>query len=113
MSLTKQQKDELRRLLENLCKETAEQVQQLEESSRPVSLDESIGRLSRMDAINQQNMALAAFESAKQRLTMLQAALTRLDDEEVYGICLLCKKPISWERLKAKPEALACIKCAR
>jgi len=112
MSLTKEQRDELSLMLENLCKETVKQVEQLEKSSRPVSLDESIGRLSRMDAINQQNMALAGLESAKQRLAMLEAALVRLNDGE-YGSCLLCKKPISWERLQAKPEALACIKCAR
>ncbi len=111
MSLNKEQKDELRIELESLCQQTAEQVKELEESSRPVSLDESIGRLSRMDAINQQNMNLARFESAKQRLALLEAALVRLNDK-AYGDCILCKKPISWERLQAKPEALACIKCA-
>jgi len=112
MSLTKQQIDELKTELEDLSKKTVAQIEKLEESSRPVSLDESIGRLSRMDAINQQNMAMAGLESAKQRLTLIEAALVRLADGE-YGLCLLCKKPISWERLQAKPEALACIKCAK
>ncbi len=112
MSLNKEQKDELRAMLENLCKETAAQAKLLEVSSRPVSLEESIGRLSRMDAINQQNMNLARFESTKQRLVMLEAALARLD-KEAYGMCILCKEPISWARLTAKPEAGACIKCAK
>lgn len=45
-------------------------------------------------------------------LEQVNAALKRIEDH-TYGICLDCNEPIAYERLKAFPEALYCIKCAR
>ena len=80
------------------------------EASRPVDLDEPIGRLSRMDAIQQQNMSQASRRAAELRLQQVASALKRLDADE-YGDCLLCGEEIGDARLGARPEAPFCISC--
>ena len=78
--------------------------------TKPVSIDTPIGRLSRMDAIQQQNMSQATRRSTQQRLARVEAALQRYENDE-YGLCLECDEPISFARLKARPDALFCINC--
>ncbi len=78
--------------------------------SRPVGLDEPIGRLSRMDAMQQQNMSRANRAAAEQRLQRVEAAFRRIESEE-YGSCLRCEEPVGFERLKVQPEAVLCIAC--
>jgi len=80
------------------------------EASQPVDLNEPIGRLSRMDAIQQQNMSQASRRSAERRLQQVASALKRLEADE-YGDCLLCGEEIGDARLKARPEAPFCISC--
>ena len=80
-------------------------------SSRPVDLNDPIGRLSRMDAIQQQQMALNTFKQAQVNLQLVEAALKRLDEGE-YGVCLRCEEEISPKRLMARPEAPFCTKCS-
>jgi DnaK suppressor protein len=78
--------------------------------AQPVSLDEPIGRLSRMDAIQQQSMVQANRCTALTRLARIEAALRRYADNE-YGLCLECDEPIGYARLMAQPEAPFCISC--
>ena len=80
------------------------------EASKPVDLDQPIGRLTRMDAMQQQKMIQASRRSAQMRLQQVASALRRLDDDE-YGDCLLCGEPIGDARLGARPEAPCCISC--
>lgn len=89
---------------------------------KPVDLDEPIGRLSRMDAMQQQSMTRATREAARARLKQVEAALQRIDEvarqvepsgtaARDYGCCVECEEPIGFDRLKARPEALLCIAC--
>ncbi len=78
--------------------------------TRPVDLDEPIGRLSRMDAIQQQKMAQANRQRNTQRLRMVIAALAA-DPEDEYGWCKRCDDPIGYGRLKTRPEAPFCVTC--
>ena len=81
------------------------------DSRAPVELDQqSIGRLSRMDAIQQQSMDLAREARRRARLAILTAALRRLDEGE-YGYCLSCGDDISARRLDIDPAATLCIGC--
>lgn len=81
------------------------------EASAPVELDQTRqGRLSRMDAMQQQAMAQAALASTRARLAAIEAALRRIDDGS-YGECRECAEPISAARLEARPEARLCIGC--
>ena len=81
------------------------------DSRAPVELDQqSVGRLSRMDAMQQQSMDLAREERRRQRLAVLGAALRRLDEDE-YGYCLACGEDILPQRLKIDPAVTLCVSC--
>lgn len=91
-------------------RELEEQLAAISESAKPVDLNEPIGRLSRMDAIQQQQMALSSKKQIQLNLELLEQALHRLKKDE-YGICLACEEEIETKRLHAKPEAAFCLKC--
>jgi len=80
------------------------------DSSRPVDLGLSIGRLSRVDAMQQQAMAKANREGHQRRLVFIDAALRTLKSGR-YGLCRSCEEPISLKRLEARPETPFCIEC--
>lgn len=86
-------------------------VAQASGHSGPVELDQqAIGRLSRLDAIQQQQMVQAEIRQARQSLVKVSAALERLDNDE-YGDCLECGEAIAEARLALRPEASLCIRC--
>ena len=97
--------------------EEMEELRALSDGSRegraPVELDQqSVGRLSRMDAMQQQSMDLAREERRRQRLAILAAALRRMDGDE-FGYCLSCGGDIAAARLLADPAATLCVECQR
>jgi RNA polymerase-binding transcription factor DksA len=53
----------------------------------------------------------ALLQQARAHLAELDAALARLDDE-TYGVCVGCGRPIAPERLDALPTATVCVSCA-
>lgn len=78
----------------------------------PVTLDQqSVGRLSRMDALQGQAMAQAEEVRRQQRLRLIDAALKRIDEGE-YGYCVTCGEDIPAKRLDFDPAAARCIDCA-
>lgn len=83
-----------------------------DESRRPVELDQqSVGRLSRMDAIQQQAMALAAQQRRRQEARQIGAALKRIDEGD-FGWCATCGEAIPRRRLEVDPTATLCVACA-
>ena len=100
-----------KRLQERLAEILAGQSVRAGEGS--VELDQTrVGRLSRMDAMQQQAMSQAAAHLADLELQRIEAAFKRIDAEE-YGYCLLCDEPISVGRLQFDPSVFTCISCAR
>lgn len=82
------------------------------EGRAPVELDQqSVGRLSRMDAMQQQSMDIAREDRRQARLQVLVAALGRLDEDE-YGYCLRCGEDIPAARLDVDPAVTLCVGCA-
>lgn len=78
----------------------------------PVALDQqSVGRLSRMDALQGQAMAQAADRRRQMRGSLIAAALQRIEDGE-YGYCVDCGDFIGMKRLEFDPAAPRCIACA-
>ncbi|HAK69020.1 MAG TPA: conjugal transfer protein TraR [Treponema sp.] len=49
-------------------------------------------------------------EQSTRRLNMINAALDRIEQNQ-YGICLLCEKPIPESRLEVLPYAPLCVDC--
>jgi len=79
----------------------------------PVQLDQqSVGRLSRMDALQVQAMAQAEEGRRQQRLRLIDAALKRIDEGE-YGYCISCGDDIPEKRLAFDPAAARCVDCAQ
>ena len=81
-------------------------------SSQTVDLDQPIGRLSRMDALQQQAMAKANRSGHQRRLTLIDAALVALKTGR-YGECRRCEEPIGFSRLQVRPESPFCLDCQR
>lgn len=76
-----------------------------------VTLDQqSVGRLSRMDAMQQQAMANATEARRQARILQLTAALERLKSGE-FGYCVDCGEDIAPSRLNANPTVTKCISC--
>ncbi|KKB86144.1 hypothetical protein VW29_03540 [Devosia limi DSM 17137] len=94
--------DELMTLSEETAKDRA-----------PVQLDQqSVGRLSRMDAIQGQALAQASDQRRQARKVALEMALRRLEAGE-FGDCVDCGEPISPKRLEIDPAAALCITSAQ
>jgi len=101
-----------RNLLEKRRKDLlARQDGQLE-AAGTIELDQArVGRLSRMDALQQQAMAKATNQRSAVELQRIEAALVRIRTGD-YGYCLKCGEDIPEKRLKFDPGVLNCISCA-
>ncbi len=76
-----------------------------------VELDQSkVGRLSRIDALQQQSMAVEERRRRQIRKQQVAAAIAAVG-EGTYGDCRRCGEPIGYRRLKAKPESPFCVPC--
>lgn len=83
------------------------------EARAPVELDQTrVGRLSRMDALQNQALAKATHDRRQAELRRIDAALARLDDGS-YGLCASCEEEISPGRLINDPAVALCIDCAQ
>jgi len=103
--------ERFKKQLEQLKAELKAAVESKADATAPVALDTSIGRLSRMDAIQSQQMALGLKTRQQQQLLRVQNALKAVADGS-YGLCRRCKGPIALERLEAQPDAGFCVTCA-
>ncbi len=110
--LTLEQLEEFRAALHALSHSLQADLETSAKASAPVELDQArVGRVSRIDAIQQQQMAAASREAQSHRVALVRQALNHLD-EGTYGFCGKCEEPIGYGRLKARPEAAFCINCA-
>lgn len=83
------------------------------DSRAAVVLDQtSVGRLSRMDAMQQQAMANATSQRRQIEITQAKSALQRIDEGE-FGYCMECGEDIAPKRLEHNPAVATCITCAR
>ena len=109
--LTQQQINRFRVLLEARRQELALLLEDAGQAAQPVKLDQqAVGRVSRVDAIQQQQMALANREQALALCRQVESALRRIDCDE-YGLCLECAESIPLARLEAQPQAELCVDC--
>ena len=82
------------------------------DAARPVTLDQaSVGRLSRMDAMQGQAMALETQRRRQRRLTQVRLALGRIQQGN-FGLCQQCEEGIAFNRLDIDPATRLCITCA-
>ena len=100
-----------RKRLQNLAEEINVDLAANRDDAGIVELDTSIGRLSRMDAMQNQQIALELRRRRENQLLRIKNAFKRIDRGE-YGRCGKCKKPIKEERLEVFPDAVMCVLCS-
>lgn len=109
--LTQDQLTELRAELERQLRRLQRSMKTTEQAARPVELDQTaVGRLSRMDAIQNQHLTKNLQEREEARLAALDEALARMKSG-TYGVCSACGEAISFDRLFVVPEADDCGTC--
>ncbi len=108
--LTEQQFAELQTRLTGLREDLQALLASTRDCARPVSLDEPIGRLTRMDAMQQQSMSAANRQQTELRLRQVEQAIGLVRNGD-YGLCRRCEHPIGFARLSARPESPYCLVC--
>ncbi|MBV7296685.1 TraR/DksA family transcriptional regulator [Enterovibrio sp. NIFS-20-8] len=102
---------EQRAQLEQLKAHINDELMLLKEQTDPVMLDQqSFGRVSRMDAMQQHELAKSNYRYYQTQLKEVELAIKRMDDEE-YGYCEECGEEIPAARLAVKPEVRLCVSC--
>jgi DnaK suppressor protein len=101
---------ELQAALVELRTGLTELLHVMHEGTKPVGLDQPIGRLTRMDAMQQQSMTSAGRRDADIRLKQVEQALVAVE-RGLYGLCRRCDEPIGYKRLSARPESPYCLGC--
>ena len=101
----------MRRRLEERRAELTGLIADGRRSDQPVSPDPAIGRLTRQDALQQQQMSAELARRYEQELVRVRNALQAIEDG-TYGICQRCGEPIAAARLTAMPHASLCVRCA-
>jgi DnaK suppressor protein len=91
---------------------TEAQILEYRELTKPIGPENAIGRISRMDAINNRSVNEAALRQIEQKLKDLNRVLEKAGNKD-FGICLKCKRPIPIGRLMIRPESLYCVQCAK
>jgi len=105
------EKEKLREKILERIAQSEKEIAHLEENTKPIAPENSIGRISRMDAINNKSVSEATLRSARQKISKLRIAITNIN-KEGFGSCENCKRPIQIARLMFMPESTKCIKCA-
>lgn len=91
---------------------TEKAIANYEELTQPIAPENAIGRVSRMDAINNKSVNEAALKKAQQKLKNLQIALSNVNDTD-FGLCFKCKNLIPLGRILLMPHTRYCVNCAR
>ena len=102
---------EIKKKLKEAIADTKELIEEYKEMSKPVEPDVAIGRISRMDAINNKSVTEFSLRQAEEKLQNLQRVYRQIGTNE-FGKCLKCKQEIPLGRILFRPESLYCVNCA-
>jgi len=109
--MTKEDREKLRETITTKVAGLKEELLELKELTRPEAPDCAVGRVSRMDAINNRSVNEAAMRKKQLKLSKLEEALEKIDSPD-FGKCIRCGQEIPWGRIAIMPESTLCIRCA-
>jgi DnaK suppressor protein len=109
--MTPEDRQELKKRMQEKILELESHIKSLRESSRPVEPDNAIGRITRMDAISAKGISESSLRSAEDESARLQVALKRIGSED-FGVCADCGEDIPIGRLMLLPASMMCVDCA-
>ena len=99
-------------IIEEEIKKTEASITHYKTLTKPIAPENAIGRISRMDAINNKSVNEAALKKAEQKLKNLKIALSNLNDS-TFAICARCNQEIPIGRILLMPQSRFCVNCAR
>lgn len=108
--MTKKEKAELKKIIVARIEDTKKEIGELQELVKPIPLDASIGRISRMDAINNKTINESSLREKIQQLKKLERALENSESDS-FGVCTKCGDEIPFGRLEYMPHVTRCVKC--
>ncbi|MDA3912225.1 MAG: TraR/DksA C4-type zinc finger protein [Bacteroidales bacterium] len=103
---------EIREKITAAIKKTEELIIDYKDMTQPVSPDNAIGRVSRMDAINNNAVTAASLRQAEEKLKALRRVEQQIGTDK-FGKCMKCGAEIPVGRILFRPESLLCMRCAR
>ena len=109
--MKKEEKDKLRELIPQRIASVKTDIEDLIELTKPIEPDCAIGRVSRMDAINNKSINDASLVKKRLQLEGLIASLDSLEQDD-FGKCLICGNEIQMGRILIMPESRKCMACA-
>jgi DnaK suppressor protein len=109
--MERSEQERFRPIIENRMEQLKRALQDSQADAAAVEPDKSIGRLSRLDAMQMQQMTLNARNRQRAELYELEEALQRINRGH-FGKCQLCRREIQPERLEYQPNAILCVSCA-
>ena len=110
--MKKMNKEEVKvRINEEIAK-TEKSILEYKELTKPIAPENAIGRISRMDAINNKSVAEAALRQSEEKLKKLNFVVTQVDRAD-FGLCARCKHPIPLGRIMLMPQSIYCVNCAQ
>ena len=108
--MTSAEKKKLIEIITSKISEVKQEITELEELTQPIPLDAAIGRVSRMDAINNKTINEASLREKKKILKRLERALDQSEEKE-FGKCQKCGDDIPFGRLEYMPHTTRCVQC--
>ena len=109
--MNKKEKDSLKDKIGEDITTLKEQIAILEEKVKPISPDCGLGRLTRLEAMGEQDVNNKILDESRIRLTRLGNALLRID-KPMFGVCIECEENIGIGRMSVRPESVKCVECA-
>ncbi len=106
------EKVEIRQNILKEIEKVEKRIEEYKDLTQPVEPDCAIGRVSRMDAINNKSVTEASLRQAREKLRSLQRVMSQLGTKD-FGLCIKCGKPIPPARILYRPESLTCVNCAK
>jgi len=104
-------KDEILTLINKKIARLKRKIESYKELTKPISPDNSIGRISRMDAINNKSVAEAGLREAQKELSGLEYMNANIDKPD-FGLCKKCNEKIPIQRMLLVPQSPYCVNCS-
>jgi DnaK suppressor protein len=109
--MTPEEKKVLKQKIQDMIIQYEHDIVETEKMTQPVSPENSIGRVSRMDAINNKSVMEASLRNKISKRNKLKLALSNIE-KPGFGYCTNCNQLINPARLMYMPESTKCIRCA-
>ncbi len=109
--MNEEKRTQLKKKIDNEIKKTILSLEEYKQLTKPIKPENSIGRVSRMDAINNKSVIEAALRNLEEKLKKLKFIKTQVYNND-FGICVRCNQEIPIGRMLIVPESRFCVNCA-